>query len=163
MLPILEAVRTWRPYLLGRKFYIHTDQRNLKFLLEQRVATPEQQKWVAKLLGYDYEILYKPDIENKAADALSRVSSSPCLHRLSMPTASIWDSLKKEVTSNPYLISIVETARDKPGAPYTERNGLAYFKNRAVVPPDSAIIELLLKEFHDSHLGGHSGTLRTYK
>ncbi|KAL6320971.1 hypothetical protein AAG906_010780 [Vitis piasezkii] len=63
MLAIVHAIQTWRPYLLGRKFYIQTDQRSLKYLLEQRIATPEQQEWVAKLLGYDYEITYKPDGE----------------------------------------------------------------------------------------------------
>ena len=82
MLAILEAIRLWRPYLLGRKFYIQTDQRSLNFLLEQRITTPEQQKWVAKLLGYDYEIIYRPGRENAAADALSRKQGSHVLHHL---------------------------------------------------------------------------------
>lgn len=51
MLAIVEAIRTWRPYILGQKFFILTDHRNLKYFLEQRVATSEQQKWVAKLFG----------------------------------------------------------------------------------------------------------------
>jgi hypothetical protein len=42
MMAILEAIRLWRPYLLGRKFYIQTNQRNLKYLLEQRITIPEQ-------------------------------------------------------------------------------------------------------------------------
>jgi len=72
MLAIIEAIRLWRLYLLGKKFFIQTDHCSLKYLLEQRIVTPEQQKWVAKLLGYDYEILYRPGCENSAANALSR-------------------------------------------------------------------------------------------
>jgi len=41
MLAIIEAIRLWRPYLLGRRFQIWTGQKSLKFFLEQRVVTPE--------------------------------------------------------------------------------------------------------------------------
>jgi hypothetical protein len=34
MLAVMEAIKMWRPYLLGRKFQIQTDQKGLKFLLE---------------------------------------------------------------------------------------------------------------------------------
>ncbi|KAA0058421.1 ty3-gypsy retroelement transposase [Cucumis melo var. makuwa] len=50
------GVGRWRPYLLGRKFVVKTDQRSLKFLLEQRVIQPQYQKWIAKLLGYSFEV-----------------------------------------------------------------------------------------------------------
>jgi hypothetical protein len=82
MLAIIHAIQTWRLFLLGRKFYIQTDQRSLKYLLEQRISTLEQQKWVTKLLGYDYEITYKPSHKNNAADALSQVTGSPSLDTL---------------------------------------------------------------------------------
>lgn len=94
MLVIVAAIRTWRPYLLGRKFFIQTNHRSLKYIMEQKVGTTEQHKWVSKLLGYDYEISYKPGKDNSAADALSRVVVSPSLHVLFLPTSSIWDSLK---------------------------------------------------------------------
>lgn len=42
MLAIVEAICLWHPYLLGRKFFIRTDQLSLKYFLEQRVSTPEQ-------------------------------------------------------------------------------------------------------------------------
>jgi hypothetical protein len=34
MLVIVEVIRMWRPYRLGKKFYIQTDQRSLKYFLE---------------------------------------------------------------------------------------------------------------------------------
>jgi hypothetical protein len=82
MLAIIEAIRLWRPYLLGKKCFIQTDHRSLKYLLEQRIVTQEQQKWVAKLLGYDYEILYCLDRENSAANALSKKQGSLILNHL---------------------------------------------------------------------------------
>lgn len=69
---ITAAVKKWRTYLLGRKFIIHTDQRSLKELMTQVIQTPEQQHYLAKLLGFTYEIVYKPGPSNWVADALSR-------------------------------------------------------------------------------------------
>lgn len=60
MMAIVEAVRLWKPCLLGQRFRIITDQQPLKHMLEQRIVTPEQQKFVAKLLGFDFKILYRP-------------------------------------------------------------------------------------------------------
>ncbi|PKI53798.1 hypothetical protein CRG98_025804 [Punica granatum] len=56
---ILYAVKKWSHYLSGRHFIIKTDHQSLKYLLEQRLNTPLQHTWLAKLLGYDYEISYK--------------------------------------------------------------------------------------------------------
>ncbi|XP_076928272.1 uncharacterized protein LOC143592185 [Bidens hawaiensis] len=53
---ITEAVKKWRQYLLGRRFRIHTDHHSLRHLLTQTIQTPEQQKWVTKLMGYDFEV-----------------------------------------------------------------------------------------------------------
>jgi hypothetical protein len=41
--------------------------------MTQVIQTPEQQFYLAKLLGYSYEIVYKPGAQNRVADALSRV------------------------------------------------------------------------------------------
>lgn len=62
-----------RPYLLGHDFTIHTDIQSLRYLVDQRITTLLQQKWLAKLLGYNYSVMYKKGIENKVADGLSKV------------------------------------------------------------------------------------------
>lgn len=48
-----------RHYLLRRKFTIETDQKSLKELMTQIIQTPDQHHYLTKLLGFDYDILYK--------------------------------------------------------------------------------------------------------
>jgi hypothetical protein len=72
MLAILHVVDLWFPYLLGQHFQIKTDHQSLKYFLEQHISSPEQQKWVTKLFGYDYEIIYKKGKDNVVVDALSQ-------------------------------------------------------------------------------------------
>lgn len=47
---VLEVLK-WRPYLLGQTFVIKTNQQSLKYLIDQNVGIPIQQKWITKLLG----------------------------------------------------------------------------------------------------------------
>nr|GEV99242.1 Ty3/gypsy retrotransposon protein [Tanacetum cinerariifolium] len=68
-----SAVKKWRQYLLGSKFRVFTDQRSLKHLLTQVMQNLGQHKWAVKLLGYDFEVYYKPGKENRVVDALIRI------------------------------------------------------------------------------------------
>jgi hypothetical protein len=72
MMEILHALKKWCPYLIGRHFKIKTDHDSLKYFLEQRLSSEEQQKWVTKILSYDFEIIYKKGKKNVVADALSK-------------------------------------------------------------------------------------------
>jgi hypothetical protein len=72
MIKILHALKQWFPYLIGRHFKVKTYHDSLKYFLEQRISSEEKQKWVTKMLGYDFEIIYKKGKQNVVADALSR-------------------------------------------------------------------------------------------
>lgn len=92
MLTIVKAIRKWRPYLIGKPFTVRTDQKSLKYFLEQRITTPAQARWFPKLLGYDYKIEYKKGAENQGADSLSRVVEFQFLS-ISMSHAEWWPTL----------------------------------------------------------------------
>ena len=57
---------------MGRHFKVKTDHDSLKNFLEQRLSSEEHQKWVTKMLGYDFEIIYEKGKLNAVADALLR-------------------------------------------------------------------------------------------
>ena len=59
LLALVLVVKKWRPYLFATIFVIKTDQQSLKYILEQRVGTLMQQKWIYKLSGYHFVVEYK--------------------------------------------------------------------------------------------------------
>jgi hypothetical protein len=161
---ITSAVKKWRAYLLGRKFFIHTDQRSLRELMTQVVQTPEQQFYLAKLLGYSYEIVYKPGAQNRVADALSRIHgpTQQCLV-ITIPHWDFIQHLQKSFAEDTHLQELlkkVETSpADFPGFKIIQ--GMLYFRDKLYIPADSPIKALLLTEFHSSQIGGHSGVQKT--
>ncbi|KAJ8759120.1 hypothetical protein K2173_004127 [Erythroxylum novogranatense] len=158
MLAIVKAVRKWRPYLLGRPFIVRTDQRSLKFLLEQCITTPTQARWLPKLLGYDYKIEYKPEKENQDADALSCVGE---LHMsiVSFPVAKWWKQLQDEVSRDPFYKAKV--SQNSSEHAFRFQDGICYFKGKIYLNPNCSLIPILLKEFHATATGGHFGYLKT--
>ena len=72
LLASVIAVKRWRAYLISMPFIFKIDQHSLKYLLEQKIGTPAQQKWFAKLLGYVFVVEYKKGKDNLVADALFR-------------------------------------------------------------------------------------------
>ena len=108
MMAILHAVDTWQPYLLGWHFQIRTNHQSLKYFLEQRLCSPQQNKWLAKMLGYDYEIIYKKGRENVIADALSRqFEEESTLLAISLPILEWIEEARKEWFSCPWLSQLI--------------------------------------------------------
>jgi hypothetical protein len=50
--------------------------------LEQRLSLEEQQKWVAKTQGFDFEIIYKKRKEIVVENALSRIEEALSLYSI---------------------------------------------------------------------------------
>jgi hypothetical protein len=157
---ITSAVKKWRTYLLGTTFIICTDQRSLRELMTQIIQTPEQQFYLAKLLGYSYEIVYKPGAQNKVADALSRVH---CL-MITVPHLDFLDKFKAQMRDDEEFQQSLTQIQLQPEAfpHYQILDDLIFVKGKLFIPSKSEFKQTLLEEFHSSPLGGHSGVHRTF-
>ncbi|PWA91318.1 Ty3/gypsy retrotransposon protein [Artemisia annua] len=140
------------------------DQRSLKYLLEQRLVPGEYQKWLSKLMGYDFEIQYRPGRDNSAADALSRRADSVEYKAVSLPSVCQWEELLKDLESDPELEPLRKKIIEEDGSyeGYTLNEGRLLYRNRLVLPRTSRWIPKLFLEFHSSATGGHEGTIKTY-
>jgi hypothetical protein len=102
MLAILHVVDVWHPYLLGQCFQIKTDNQSLNYFMKQRISSPEQQKWVTKLFGYDYEIIYKKGKDNVVENALSqKYEEEGSLFSLSFIVPDWLQDVRKEWLQDP--------------------------------------------------------------
>ncbi|GJV00143.1 retrotransposon-related protein [Tanacetum coccineum] len=166
LLVVIHAVQKWNNYLLDKHFIIKTDQESLKYLLEHKLTTHFQQKWVSKLLGFDYEIQYKKGVENKVADALSRVHSGELLSLLLTSVDSqLLDSIKATWNSDPVLHKLISELQLNPSSHsrYQWTGKELRRNNKLVIGNDTTLKQKLLHWMHNSPQGGHSGISTTLK
>ncbi|GFO16304.1 retrovirus-related pol polyprotein from transposon 17.6 [Plakobranchus ocellatus] len=73
---IVEALRKWRHYLIGRHFQLVTDQKSVAFMYgnspKGKIKNDKIQRWRIEMSCYNYDVVYRPGKENDAADAFSR-------------------------------------------------------------------------------------------
>ena len=68
---IFKACMKWRHYLHGAKCAIYTNHKSLKYIYVQPHLNTHQAGWLERLAELDLHIVYKPGVENVAADVLS--------------------------------------------------------------------------------------------
>ena len=71
-----------------------TDNKGLKYLLDQPNLNARQAKWLAFLSEYDFEIQHIKGKENKVADALSRNSRLNFVATISTYKTDLEDQLE---------------------------------------------------------------------
>ena len=101
-LQLRQLLRNFRQYLLGQRFTILTNHRSLKELLTQVIQSPEQHLYLARLMGFDYQIKYRLGANNQVADALSHLPEQkvPICMVLSVPCLSFLTKIHHQLSTN---------------------------------------------------------------
>nr|KYP55632.1 Transposon Ty3-I Gag-Pol polyprotein [Cajanus cajan] len=161
---ITSAVQKWRQYLLGRHFIIYTNQQSIKDLLSQTALTPDQQSYLTKLLGFDFEIHYKPGRSNTVADALSRIlPETHSFFIISITQMDFLADLKRCLSRDNAFLDLKERLLQAPSSfpDFSIHQDLILHKGKIWLPRSCSMIQLLLHEFHSTPLAGHPGVTRT--
>ncbi|GJJ75505.1 hypothetical protein EMPS_07863 [Entomortierella parvispora] len=173
LLAVIHALRTWRYYLDGTKFSVHTDHATLRHFPTQPKLTRRQARWMELLQEYDFDFKYKRGVDNIVPDALSRRPDyrepDPVeLYNLSVSLSpDVRDQLVQDYNDDPRLGPIYKDCLDgKVANGYSFQNNLLYFTRRGAttlaIPRHSPIRLTLLHDAHDSATAGHFGFQKTY-
>ncbi|GKF88625.1 putative reverse transcriptase domain-containing protein, partial [Tanacetum coccineum] len=65
---VVFALKTWRPYLYGRKSVIYTDHKRLQHIFDQKELNMRQRKWIELFSNYDCKFSYHLGKANVVAD-----------------------------------------------------------------------------------------------
>ena len=147
-------------------FCIKTDHQSLKYFLEQWVSSPTQQKWVSKLMGYEYEITYKKGKDNLGEDDLSRTfDDHASLSAISMPIPNWLQSVQQGSFNDSSLSQIIQQLASNPSlvSHYSWDGSSMRYKGRLVLPQSTDLHQVVFYEFHASPAAGHSRFLKTYE
>jgi hypothetical protein len=168
LVSIVDALRMWRHYLMGRKFELRTDHSGLKYLFEQPTLNAIQTRWMEFLSEYKFDIKHINGKVNKVVDALNRR-----VHKMHAPTISMYKTYLKDrilevVTANQHYVQFKEILQQndiqhKYKDYKLEEDGILLFRNRVYVPNSQELRNLVLKEMHNVPYVGHIGCHKTIK
>ncbi|QRV72267.1 Transposon Ty3-I Gag-Pol polyprotein [Ceratobasidium sp. AG-Ba] len=73
LLAIKELMQKFQYQLHGVQFCVFTDNKSLEHLLTQKNLSARQARWLEFINQFDFDIVHIPGVDNKVADALSRI------------------------------------------------------------------------------------------
>lgn len=127
--------------------------------MQRKVTTLFQQFWLSKLMGLDYEVIYKSGKDNVVADALSRVQGAEilCL-ALSVVSSDLSSLIQASYLLDNTLVTIIEQLQHHASVgQYSMHDALLRKKGKLLVGTDQNIIMKIISWLHSSPEGGHSG------
>ena len=143
-----------------------TNNKGLKYLLDQPNLNARQARWLAFLSEYDFEIQHIKGKENKVADALSRNAKLNFTAAINTYASDLNEQLTEGVKLDEIYQKLQVTAKEKP----TERliksyslnkNGFLLFKEKLYVPNVRKVKLLILDKVHKTPYSGHPGYQKT--
>lgn len=75
-LALVKGIGFFKEYLHGAKFTVITDNSALSYFKSSKEVLDKHTRWLMFIEEFDFDIIHKPSSQNKAADALSRLTQA---------------------------------------------------------------------------------------
>ena len=143
-----------------------TDNKGLKYMLDQPNLNARQARWLAFLSEYDFEIKHIKGKENKVADALSRNAKLNFTIVISTYTTDLEEQLKAGLEQDEIYQQLQAKAKENStenlikGYSLNEKEFLLY-KDRMYVTNVPKFKLLILDEIHKTPYSSHPGYQKT--
>jgi hypothetical protein len=159
---IVYTLKTWRHYLLGRKFVLMTDHCGLRHLFDQPKLNARQARWMALLGEFDFETKHTKGKENKVADALSRSMKTIHLVAVSTYKTNVRERVKNAQETNTFFQTVTSYLEQEPtGIKYEGYQmidgGLLTYRIRLYIPDCDDLNRFIMDELHKRPYTGHPG------
>jgi hypothetical protein len=163
-LAIIFGVKQFRPYLYGRKFIIISDHRPLTWLFNLKNPLSKLARWRIQLEEYDYEIRYKPGVQNSNVDALSRMYTIQEIKNESYE--QFLEKLETQLMTNSNVKETIGTLIEAPSEynivseiakQYNFREGINYqlkqkFSNSSILPSSKVIGDTPFYKYNNRYI-----------
>jgi hypothetical protein len=137
----------------------------MKYFLEQRLSSHEQNKWLKKMLGYDYEIIYKKGKYNITTNAFSQKHEEDgSLFSLSVLVQDWIEEVCKQWLTHLTTTKLIQCLQEDPNPPtgYTWQENILKYNDHLVLSPSLTLKLRLLNELYSSTILGYSDFQKTY-
>ena len=150
---LVQSLKKWKHYLMGKETIIHTDHQTLQYLQSQKnIQQSRHYRWMVFFQQFHLVIRYKRGTSNKVADMLSRplVSASIVLKNDSLDH----DSYIEQYANDEYFKDVYE--RRTCGSHvenFYVQDKLLYHMEKLCIPTNERVH--IIRETHTSLISSH--------
>jgi len=159
---LVQSVKKWKHYLVGKETIIHTDHQPLQYLQSQsKLQQSRHFRWMGFLQQFHLVIRYKKGTQNKIADMLSRppiVATVVILQNSSL----MHEGYKEQYEVDPDFQNIygkLILGNEVGNNDFHVNDGLLFHLGKLCIPIGER--NDLIREAHTSRISGHFGVGKT--
>jgi hypothetical protein len=158
---LVQSVKKWKHYLMGKETIIHTDHQPLQYLHSQtKLQQSRHYRWMGFLQQFHLVIRYKKGIHNKVADMLSRpiINASTILKHNSVMHESYIEQYAQDVDFKD-VYATLSHGKQVEELDYYVKDQLLYHLGKLCIPQTERVN--IIREAHTSLISGHFGVSKT--